>query len=1108
MAEYNSQPKNRSKNKETNKLYFDSEKHSDELVLEKSKRKKKNVQTPMIVEPSPDAFEIRNNVSSNLYMPTVTPTKSTSSGRTNFVSTRQYVVAGVEGGRSSPSTTKEKKSQKKVRFDIPLDVDSEEGLEEATTNVEIKVEKKVEKKVRFDIPSDDEIEEVNENWQIQEPIRQSTIQKPIQQSTIQKPIQGPMIQSTIQPTIQPTIQSTIQPTIQQRASTTDIFGYFDFLSKKNAMTFSLSDLPIPPTNSTPVNNNGLWTTLSKSPSSSIYYDKEKNVIIKIFTTSQEFKKESWCLDKLKNYNFVPKIIATEKEHFILVMSYCGKKLTKANKPNNCYEQIKHIERVLALECIYHNDIETRNFVVDDQGKIYIIDFAISSLMHPTKPARNDFLPIFITLDCAPKINIDIEKCASIKENTQKHKKKIRNDGIVQTATQTLNSSISKNYINSSLHTDIKNSSAREFIGDKNVGNKKSQPPMSSKHMTFLKEQLLEKKKSNKSTAFTHSHVPKMNTPVIENKSPEELLNEFNAESSNFSHNVTNVANKPTSQVNKTIVRFQEEALSTKALKSDKHLNSKMKDQINKVKQQNKNSVKPKHKTKGSQKVTKIKPKQEIITSSFTFDSTPNLVKEIKYLNKFVSLNIVPKFIKSHLQSKTVYVDKLIPLHETDLPVDFENQLNELVQTLWRHKVHHNSITINKLFVDNSGHIVVTGFSDATKDNNCKTISPDKQRIQNIIVALKALAKTKQQKLSGKVLGELRPPSTPAMTSPIVLGGEVGGEVGEVGREVGKVVGKVVGKLVGKVVGGEVGGEVGRELERELDSEVGGEVGEQEVESEEGDQNNEAFHNVYEEVEEQNEYVQEDEVEVGEENNVDEEQNDEEEDVGEQNNVDEEQNEYVQEEGDEEEDVGEQNDEEEDVGEQNDEEEDVDEQNDEEEDVGEQNDEEEDVGEQNDEEEDVGEQNDEYEQNDDDEGEQNDDDEGEQNNDDEGEQNNDDDGDVQNNSVYEEVDDQYDEESEVDEEGGDEEGEHDQNSEDNIRVRFDDKNSIREEESDDKNDESKNDEYKHLTITKQSNRKKDDRFKEIYSRVNDFYDKKNIPPPRSSFKDLLSKYGNN
>ena len=997
------EPRNRKK-KETNKLYFDNENHEDEFK-EPKKRKKKTasaVSSQTIVEPSPDVFEMKKK---------------------HFVED-QMPKLDLLG--------KEKKKQKKVRFDIPEEDEKEISFEPSISFTDKQSIQPIQqsKSMQPSQPLQTRKEQLKQPFQtLKQPLQQ-----PLQKNEESNPTQAPLQQPQQNPQI-----GEFNINQKQASNKPDFFSFFSFLSKKNPVTFSLSDLPIPPTNSTPVNDDNIWSCLSKSPSSSIYYDKKKNVIIKVFSTSQEFKKEVWCLDKLKNYSFVPKVITTEKENFILVMSYCGKKLTKTNKPANCYEQIKHIERVLALECIYHNDIETRNFVVDDEDKIYIIDFAISSLMHPTKPARNDFLSIFVTLDCSPKINIDLEKCAQIKENTLKHKRKTRNDGIVQTATQTVNSSISKNYLNSSLHADIKNSSAREFIGDKrnaknasknenttdkntpsNTSNTSNTSSKQLNSMAFMKQQLHEKKKINKTTSFNHaldSRVPRIKPQlVVENKTPDELLNEIKPTSLKTlqpNHQPQLQEKIQQNIVKKTSVKFQEN--------DDKQvLKSKMKIQLDKIKNQNK---KPKHKSQRNPKgektmhktgpVTKLKPKKETITSSFVFDSTPSLVKEIKYFNKFSSLNIVPKFIKSHLQSKTVFVDQLTPIHETELPVDYENQLNELVQTLWRHKVHHNAITINKLFVNGSGNIVVTGFSEATKDNNCKTISPDKQRIQNIIIALKALMKTKQNNLDKQDQNDAQEDK------------EVEEQVDDVKVEV------------------EEHEEV-KEVEEQVDEEhVEEQVEENEVEEQEVEENEheeqEVEENEHEEQEVEEQVDDEEQVEQVDEH---EEQEVEEQEVEEQDEENEEQvDEEVDEEVEEEEQVDEEVEEEEQV------EEEVEEEQVEEEQV-----EEEQVDEEVEEEEQVEEE-------------------------------------------------QNDEEEQVEEEQ--EHNKHEEESEEKIVVKFN-KN-----EKDDK-EESKSDDTYDIRITKLSKpivNKRNDRLKD-FKTMNDFYDKKGVPPPKSSFKDLLSKYGNN
>ena len=46
--------------------------------------------------------------------------------------------------------------------------------------------------------------------------------------------------------------------------------------------------------------------------------------------------------------------------------------------------------VLKFEKIYHNDIALRNFVIDTNNKVFLIDFAFASLYFENHPSRNDY----------------------------------------------------------------------------------------------------------------------------------------------------------------------------------------------------------------------------------------------------------------------------------------------------------------------------------------------------------------------------------------------------------------------------------------------------------------------------------------------------------------------------------------------------------------------------------------------------------------------------------------------------------------------------------------------------------------------------------------------
>ena len=538
----------------------------------------------------------------------------------------------------------------------------------------------------------------------------------------------------------------IDPPIKSGDLPDNIYNIFPFLANVNPQTFTIAHLPTH--NETKRGTSiPIWKSLSKSSSSSIYYDDEKDVIIKIFTTNIEFKKEVFFLNKLKQYGFVPNIIAMEKSKYIIIMTYCGDKLTKRNKPQNCHEQIAHIERVLALECVFHNDLETRNFVIDKNGKISIIDFAMSTLMHSNKPDRNDFKVIYNALECNPLIKVDIRKLHEMKETAKQEKQeksRARRHAIrdanesLRSRNTVIGSGIAKKYVNpnSSLHV-----ASKQFIGPK------------PQRQTFKKP--LQKQKEEKQPSKIQQN--KLNSFSALKEQAERRKRELKQSISKNASKTT--GSTTTGEVvigntkdTKIIFGIPEKELMQPIKKKAIPQKSKFKSRGTTTKPLSKNTFNKKIIKKNPPPVTKLKPKKEITSdnaSTFTFLSTPTLVREIRYINKLQTHGIVPRFIKCSLPNKTIYVEKLIPLGKHNLPENFNEQLTKILDTLLRYRIFHNSISVNKLFLTEDDRIVIVGFSEATKDNRSKD-SPDSSRIYTIITAFNVLLKRMETVIEDKI----------------------------------------------------------------------------------------------------------------------------------------------------------------------------------------------------------------------------------------------------------------------------------------------------------------------------------------------------------------------
>ena len=120
---------------------------------------------------------------------------------------------------------------------------------------------------------------------------------------------------------------------------------------------------------------------------------------KTFEYKQEFKKELFFLKKLSKYNNFPKIIKISKME--IEMSFCGSNFIEPDNIEDWKQQIKKILSILQKEKIYHNDMHQNNFLCKGK-KIFLIDFALSSLNKEKKPYNN--------IDCK-----DIEKYEKFSE---------------------------------------------------------------------------------------------------------------------------------------------------------------------------------------------------------------------------------------------------------------------------------------------------------------------------------------------------------------------------------------------------------------------------------------------------------------------------------------------------------------------------------------------------------------------------------------------------------------------------------------------------------------------------------------------------------------------
>ncbi len=94
------------------------------------------------------------------------------------------------------------------------------------------------------------------------------------------------------------------------------------------------------------------------------------------------RREARILDKLsRNSVDSPKLIDVDENKGVIVMEFIhGRKLKDVLNENNFNELMKKVGRLIARIHelnIIHDDLTTSNFLVDDNKKVYLIDFGLS-----------------------------------------------------------------------------------------------------------------------------------------------------------------------------------------------------------------------------------------------------------------------------------------------------------------------------------------------------------------------------------------------------------------------------------------------------------------------------------------------------------------------------------------------------------------------------------------------------------------------------------------------------------------------------------------------------------------------------------------------------------
>ena len=97
--------------------------------------------------------------------------------------------------------------------------------------------------------------------------------------------------------------------------------------------------------------------------------------IKHFLEHNVYEREVFWYEKLKDEDFVPKIIYKDDKNKFFITEYFGKRISISNKPKDWKEQLINILNNLKKKYGWNNnDLKTSEILVNSNGKIGIVDF--------------------------------------------------------------------------------------------------------------------------------------------------------------------------------------------------------------------------------------------------------------------------------------------------------------------------------------------------------------------------------------------------------------------------------------------------------------------------------------------------------------------------------------------------------------------------------------------------------------------------------------------------------------------------------------------------------------------------------------------------------------
>ena len=122
----------------------------------------------------------------------------------------------------------------------------------------------------------------------------------------------------------------------------------------------------------------------KSRTCQTYLSEDGLLVLKHIRRYQEYdiyEREVYILRHLlaQGIDWCPRIVASDDNNQDIIMSYSGDCIKRGNKPPDWREQVERIIDDMNRMTLVHGDLTKKEVLVDDKGKIHVVDFGWSML---------------------------------------------------------------------------------------------------------------------------------------------------------------------------------------------------------------------------------------------------------------------------------------------------------------------------------------------------------------------------------------------------------------------------------------------------------------------------------------------------------------------------------------------------------------------------------------------------------------------------------------------------------------------------------------------------------------------------------------------------------